>query len=70
MTAQYGVLHDQLYLPASAASTDAILLHQVQQGTGYQYGMSLGLTYRFGSLFNDIVNPRLIAGTPYLTPGL
>lgn len=55
---QYAVVHDQLSLPKGNASTEQILLQRKQLETQYQYYTSLGLTYTFGSIYNNIVNPR------------
>jgi hypothetical protein len=55
---QYAVVHDQLSLPKGDASTEQILLQRKQLETQYQYYSSIGLTYTFGSIYNNIVNPR------------
>jgi hypothetical protein len=49
---------DQIYLPLGQASTEEILLRQRQLATGYQYFLNFGVSYSFGSIFNNIVNPR------------
>jgi hypothetical protein len=49
---------DQIYLPRGQASTEEILLRQRQLATGYQYFVNFGVSYSFGSIFNNIVNPR------------
>jgi hypothetical protein len=51
-------IRDQLYLPAGDADPEEILLQQRQLGTGYRYSGSMGLSYTFGSIFADVVNPR------------
>lgn len=35
-----------------------MLLRQRQLATGFQYFMGFGVTYRFGSIYNNVVNPR------------
>lgn len=55
---QYSRIRDQLSLPASGANRDEILRQLRELQTGYRYFMSLGLSYRFGSIFNNVVNPR------------
>ena len=55
---QYAVVHDQLSLPKGDASTEQILLQRKQLETQYQYYSSIGLTYTFGSIYNNIVNTR------------
>ena len=49
---------DQLSLPKAEASEEDILLGAKSLPTAYQYGMSLGLSYTFGSIYNNVVNPR------------
>jgi hypothetical protein len=49
---------DQLYLPRGEATTEEILVQQRQLATDYRYFMSFGITYSFGSIFNNVVNPR------------
>jgi hypothetical protein len=49
---------DQLYLPKGEASTEEILVRQRQLETGYRYFMHFGISYSFGSIFNNVVNPR------------
>jgi hypothetical protein len=55
---EYLRTRDQIYLPRGAASTEEILLRQRQLLTGYQYFFNFGISYSFGSIFNNIVNPR------------
>jgi len=51
-------LRDQLYLPRGDLSDQDRLLRQRQLATSYTYFLNLGLSYSFGSIFNNIVNPR------------
>jgi hypothetical protein len=53
---------DQLYLPRGEASTEEILLRQRQLATGYQFFFTFGMSYSFGSIYNNIVNPRFGGG--------
>jgi hypothetical protein len=55
---EYSAIRNQLYLPASGATPEEILLQQRQLATGYQYFMFMGISYTFGSVLNNIVNPR------------
>jgi len=55
----YSRVHDQLYIPKGDADDDEILLELRQLQTNYRYDMSVGLRYTFGSLYNNIVNPRM-----------
>lgn len=54
----YAAIHDQLFLPKRGATRDEILLRQRQLETHYQYWGSLGLSYTFGSIYSNVVNPR------------
>lgn len=53
------MIHDQLSLPQSAATTDQILLQQTELATQYSYWTAFGVSYTFGSIYNNVVNPRL-----------
>ncbi|GAC1485340.1 MAG: hypothetical protein NVS1B5_06740 [Gemmatimonadaceae bacterium] len=55
---QLSLLRDQLYLPRGNLSDQARLLRRRQLATSYTYFVNLGLSYSFGSIFNNIVNPR------------
>lgn len=55
---EFSRTRDQIYLPRGEASTEEILLRQRQLATGYQYFVNFGVSYSFGSIFNNIVNPR------------
>lgn len=47
-----------LYLPKGDATVEETLLRQRQLATDYQYWGSVGMTYSFGSIYNNVVNPR------------
>ena len=49
---------DQIYLPKGEASNEEILVRQRELATGYQYDINFGISYSFGSIYNNIVNPR------------
>jgi hypothetical protein len=49
---------DQLSLRRGSASTEEILVRQRELATGYQYEVGFGFSYSFGSIFNNVVNPR------------
>ncbi len=55
---QLSLLQDQLYLPRGSLSDQERLLRRRQLATSYTYFVNLGLSYSFGSIFNNIVNPR------------
>jgi hypothetical protein len=52
------LIHDQISLPIGNASLEDVLLRRKMQATDYQYYTSFGLTYTFGSIYNNAVNPR------------
>lgn len=54
----YSWIRDQLYISAAGATDEQILLQQRQLETSYRYFTSFGIEYRFGSIFNNVVNPR------------
>lgn len=54
----YQVIHDQLYLSAEELTDEEILVQRRQLETGYEYGIDIGLSYRFGSIYNSVVNNR------------
>jgi hypothetical protein len=55
---QVALLRDQLYLPRGNLSDQERLLRRRQLETSYSYFLQLGFSYSFGSIFNNIVNPR------------
>lgn len=56
--ASYARIRDQLSLPKADISDEEILLRLKQLQTSYQWEMSVGLSYTFGSKFANTVNPR------------
>ena len=62
---RYAVIHDQLYLPKGDLTREEVLLRQTQLATGYQASVFAGLSYTFGSVFNNIVNPRFSIGNDF-----
>ena len=53
------VVRDQLSLPKGDASLQDILLQQRQLATSYEIAFSVGISYSFGSIYNNVVNTRL-----------
>ena len=51
-------IRDQVFLPKEEASEEEILLGNVRLPTSFRYRLSVGLSYTFGSIYNNIVNPR------------
>ena len=55
---QISRIRDQLYLPKGDLSDEERLLRLRQLATSYNYFLQIGLSYSFGSIFNNVVNPR------------
>jgi len=51
-------IRNQLYLPRGEATNEEILVRQRQLATSYQYYISIGFSYSFGSIYNNVVNTR------------
>lgn len=51
-------IRDQLFLPKEEATEEDILLGNIRLPTSFEYSLSLGFSYTFGSIYNNIVNPR------------
>lgn len=51
-------IRDQISLPRRDATPEEVLLRLRQLQSGYQVDFSASLSYSFGSIFNNIVNPR------------
>lgn len=55
-------IHNQLNLPKGDADLEEVLLRRRQLETNYRAGVNFGLRYRFGSIYNNVVNPRIGGG--------
>lgn len=53
------LIRDQLSLPGGESSLEDLLLQQRQLATDYDLGLFAGVSYTFGSMYNNIVNTRL-----------
>jgi hypothetical protein len=51
-------INDQLNLKKGTITEAERLLRLSEQATKYSYNGSLGITYTFGSIYNNVVNPR------------
>lgn len=58
----YELLRNQINLRKGDASQGEVLLQQRELATNYSYYMSVGINYRFGSIYNNVVNPRFNNG--------
>lgn len=58
----YSMIHDQLSLPKGGATLEEVLLSRKMLETSYSYYFSIGLSYSFGSIYSNVVNPRFGSG--------
>ena len=59
----YSRVHDQLYVEREDDLTDEeVLLRLRSLQTSYEFDSRIGLRYTFGSIYNNVVNPRLGRG--------
>ena len=56
------MIHNQLSLVKGGATTEEILLRRKLIGTQYYLFSSFGITYTFGSIYSNVVNPRFGSG--------
>jgi hypothetical protein len=58
---QFGVefIQDQLHLPRGDVPLEEVLLRRQDLATDYELDLSVGLSYTFGSIYNNVVNTRL-----------
>lgn len=55
-------IRDQVTLPRRGATEEEILLRLRRLRSGYEYSFEVSFTYTFGSIFNNVVNPRFGGG--------
>ncbi len=59
LSGRYRIINDQLSLEAQIDPSDPDnIIRGTQRPTSYDYSISFGLSYTFGSIYNNIVNPR------------
>jgi hypothetical protein len=56
---RYERISDQFSLPKGDASFDEVLLRRRELATNYEFSFSVGLRYTFGSVYSNVVNPRM-----------
>ncbi len=54
----YSKINNQLALPRGQASIDEVLLARKEIATQFSYNFGIGVSYSFGSIYNNAVNPR------------
>ena len=50
---------DQIYVSRENVPDEDILLERRQLGTDFEYELEFGFSFTFGSVFNNVVNPRM-----------
>jgi hypothetical protein len=60
--AQVAFIHNQVNLPKGDADLEEVLLRRRQLETNYEAGFNFGFRYRFGSIYNNVVNTRFGGG--------
>ncbi|MDR8394296.1 hypothetical protein NC796_24320 [Aliifodinibius sp. S!AR15-10] len=59
ISGEYAWINDQLSIPAGEITDQEQLLNLREQATSYSYEVRIGLEFSFGSIYNNVVNPRL-----------
>jgi hypothetical protein len=59
---RFSRIKDQFFLPREDLTEEEVLLRRRQRETNYRFDIGVGFSYRFGSKFANIVNPRLTGG--------
>ncbi len=54
----YEVIRDQRFLSAEGLTPEEILISRRELETGSRFSFEVGINYRFGSIFNTVVNQR------------
>ncbi len=52
------LIHDQLGLVKGGATAEEVLLRRKELATQFQYFTMFGFSFTFGSIYNNVVNPR------------
>ena len=60
ISGKWAAVRNQRFLPARGQTDEQILLRQAALATDSRYEMKAGVTYQFGSIFNNVVNPRFL----------
>lgn len=58
MYSSVSFIRDQLYIPGGNLSDEEVLVRRRQLESSYRYFGGVGLSYTFGSIFNNVVNSR------------
>jgi hypothetical protein len=55
---RYSKINNQIALPRGQASLEEVLLQRKEIATQFSYEFQIGLSYSFGSIYNNAINPR------------
>jgi len=58
VSGSYSITRNQVNIPGGDLTVEELLLQQQQLQSGFNYFVSVGFNYAFGSIYNTIVNPR------------
>ncbi|MEI6749859.1 MAG: hypothetical protein WCM93_11925, partial [Bacteroidota bacterium] len=58
----FSYIKNQRSLSNTGLTPEEIILQHKEILTNYSYGLQIGITYTFGAIFNNIVNPRYESG--------
>lgn len=58
ISGRYSLINDQIAIPAEGITDEEALLRLRERATSFRYQAKVGLSYSFGSIYNNIVNPR------------
>lgn len=56
---RFSRIKDQFFLPAAGLTPEEILVRRRQRETDFRFRFDVGLSFRFGSAFTNVVNPRM-----------
>lgn len=59
LSGEYAWINNQLSIPADGITEQEQLLNLRERATSYRYELRFGFSYSFGSIYNNVVNPRL-----------
>lgn len=60
-------VNDQLYLPKGDLSNEDVLIRRRARKTGFEYSLNIGVSFTFGSIYNNTVNTRLASAKFFST---
>lgn len=59
VSGRYSWINNQLSIPAGGVTEQERLLNLREVSTSYSYDLRFGMSFTFGSIYNNIINPRL-----------